>query len=182
MPGSRALFRSIALGTVLLSTACAVWFVPQSRSRGHLFDEVSRGAPQFGPGVVQQVLDFRLRRDFPPGTPLSELMPHIEGADVTCSGAIEDRADPGRKITVCRYESLAYQAFAFMGMGEPLLFVADNRVTLAIFHSVGLIDDYDIMESTTFTDLEREEYRERLARQREEEERQLRNLEDQRNE
>lgn len=162
-------FRILSLTTALALSACTSWFWPVSRSRGHLFDEASREVAMIGDGGGRQILDFRLRREFPPGTPMSELMPHIEGADVTCSGPIEDPSIPERQVTVCRYESRSYHAWAFMDLGDAMASVADIDWTLSIAHSDGLVGDYEIAGRTTFTNLGREEYLEGLARQREEE-------------
>lgn len=101
----QTVLRNSVLGLAVLSTACTSWFWPTSRSRGHLFDEAGRGAPTIGDGIARQVLDYRLSRGFPPGTPMSELMPHIQGADVTCSGAIKDPSASNRRVTVCKYNS-----------------------------------------------------------------------------
>lgn len=160
----------IQLGFIVSTTACAVWFVPESRSRGHIFDEASRGTIQFGADDGQRRLDIIIKRDFPPGTPLANLIRHVEEAGGTCSGAIKNFGDPDLKMTVCRYESFTYFAFAFMGLGEPSLHEGDNTWTVAIFHSDGLIDGYDVRGRTLLTNISREEYMERLARQRADEE------------
>lgn len=71
MHGLRSAVHCIALGGILLTTACAIWFVPESRDRGHIFDDASRGAPQGGVDDGQRRLDIAIRREFPSGTPLS---------------------------------------------------------------------------------------------------------------
>lgn len=131
-----------------------------------------------GDGGGRQVLDYRLRRQYPPGTPVSELMPHIQGADVTCSGAIEAPSASDRHVTVCKYDSRTYHAWAMMDLGDAMVSVADIDWTLSIVHSDGLVEDYEITGTTTFTHPEREEYLEGLARQREEEKLQQANPED----
>ena len=162
-------FRILALTAALALSACTSWFWPVSQSRGHLFDEAGREVAMIGDGVGQQILDNRLRREFPPGTPLSDLMPHIVGADVTCSSPIDDPSVPHRRETQCRYESRTYHAWAFMDLGDPFATVADIDWTLSILHSDGLVESYEVTGTTTLTSLERTEYLEGLARQREEE-------------
>ena len=122
-----------------------------------------------GDGGGRQALDYRLRRNFPPGTPVTELMPHIEGADVTCFEPVEDPIVPDRRVTMCRYKSQSYHAWAFMDLGDAMASVADIDWTLSIMHSYGLVEDYAIAGTTAFTGLEREEYLEGLSRQREDE-------------
>ncbi len=175
MRGLRSAAHCIALGCILLTTACAVWFVPESRDRGHIFDDASRGAPQGGVNDGQRRLDIAIRREFPPGTHLADLIRHIEDAGGICTGALQSVDNPSRQMTVCRYESITYFAFAFMSLGEPSLHQGDNTWTLAIFHSNGLIDRYDVRGLTHTTQLSKEEYLERLARQMEEEEAQMEN-------
>lgn len=158
--------RFIAFGSILLTTACADWYAPESRSRGHIFDEASRGAPQFGVDDGERRLDIIIKREFPPGTPLANLIRHVEEAGGICSAAIMNVVDPDLKMTVCRYESITYFTFAFMGLGEPSLHEGTNTWTVAIFHSDGLIDGYDVRGRSLQTNISREEYMERLARQR----------------
>lgn len=175
MQRSRSTFQCIALAGVLLTTACAIWFVPESRDRGHIFDDASRGAPQGGDNDGERRLDIAIRREFPPGTPLVELIRHIEDAGGTCADALQSVEQPNRQMTVCDYESITYFAFAFMGLGEPSLHQGDNTWTVTIFRSNGLIDGYEVKGLTLTTQLSREEYLERLARQREEENAQMDN-------
>ena len=178
MPGLRAVGLSIALVTVMFSAACAVWFVPESRSRGHIFDEAIRGHVQFSEDDGQRNLDRIIRREFPPGTPLAELIRHIDRAGGTCSAPIGRVAEADLETTVCRYEGTNYYAFAFMSLGEPSFHEGRNTFRVSIFHADGLIDSYDVSGRTLVTYLSREEYMERIARQRAEDEAQLENLGD----
>lgn len=103
------------------------------------------------------------------------MIQHIEDAGGTCAAALQSVENPNRQMTVCRYESITYFAFAFMSLGEPSLHQGDNTWTVTIFHSNGLIGGYDVRGLTRTTQLSKEEYLERLARQREEEEAQMEN-------
>lgn len=132
MLASRVAHRSAVLGIVLIFAACATWFVPQSRSRGHIFDESSRGAPQGGVNDGQRRLDIAIRREFPSGTPLVDLIRHIENAGGDCADALQSVVEPNEQVTVCGYESITYFAFAFMGLGEPSLHQGDNTWTVTI--------------------------------------------------
>lgn len=170
MPGSRAVFRSIVLGSVLLSTACAIWFVPESRSRGHIFDESSRGHVQFGHGDGVRRLSILINRQFPPGTLLSDLLRHIEDAGGSCSEKASSMADTAPRLTICTYENTNYFAFAYMGMGEPTLKLSRNNWTVFISHTDGVIDGHRLDGLTTTGNISREDYMEGLDRQRAEEE------------
>lgn len=170
--------RFIAFGGVLLTTACAYWFVPESRSRGHIFDEASRGAAQFGTDDGQRRLDIIIRREFPPETPVAELIQHIEGAGGDCSPKADDAVDPGLARILCTYDSVTYFPFAFFGMGEPSFHEGLNSWAVFISHSGGMIKGYEIDGITTMRQISREDYMEGVSRQRAEEELQQENAEE----
>ena len=165
----RTTFRFIVLGIAAHSAACAYWFVPQSQSRGHIFDEASRGGPQGGINDGQLRLEIVIDREFPPGTPVPELIDHIETAGGTCSPAIFSETDPSVGSTACTYESISYFPFAFMALGEPSFHEGHNRWIVGIAHTDGIIDGYRIRGTTITNYLNREEYMERLALQRQQE-------------
>ena len=169
----RTALRFVVLGIIILSTACATWFVPESRSRGHIFDEAIRGHIQFSEDDGQRNLNRIIRRDFPSGTPVADLIQHINRAGGICSAPIGPLAEADIRTTVCTYEDVNYFAFAYMNLGEPSFREGHNTFRVSIFHADGLIGSYDIIGQTLVTFLSREEYMERIARQRVDDEAQL---------
>lgn len=166
MPQIRIAFRAIVLGLAMLSMACTSWFWPESRSRGHLFDEFTRERSWIDGGHRRRLIEAYLRRQFPPGTPLADVMPHIEGADVTCLEPIEDQSTGGRRATACNYNSRNYFVVT-IAPGAEVLTVADIDWTLRIVHANGRVEDYAITGSEVFEDLMLEDYRDSVYRQRE---------------
>ena len=165
----------ITLATVILSIAgCSNWYFPESRNRGHIFDESSRRGAQFGMDDGVRRLRLHIVRVFPPGTPVSDVVRHIEEAGGDCGSEMSAVRDVGSDVTVCTYESVTYFTFSFMNLGEPTLHEGQNEWVVAILHSNGVVDGYDIKGVTITIPLTEGEYRERLARQRAAEEAQTR--------
>lgn len=156
----------LALAAVLALPACAIWFVPESRSRGHIFDDAVRGIVQLDERDARRRLDLVIHQRFPPGTPLADVTEHIEGVGGACTGPDRIGTKPGQESTVCTYESDNYFARAFMGMGEPSYLLAENRWTVFIVHSDGSVRRYVVESEAVLTHLSRNDYLERLDRQR----------------
>lgn len=170
MQRGRTAFRFVAMTSVLSLSACAIWFVPESRSRGHIFDDAVRGIVQLDERDARRRLDFVIHERFPPGTPLADVTGHIEGAGGACTSPDRTGTKPGRESTICTYESDNYFAWAFMGMGDPSYVLAENRWTVFIVHSDGSVRRYVVESEAVLTHLSRDDYLEGLDRQRADEE------------
>lgn len=170
MKAGKATFWIAAIAAVLSLSACAIWFVPESRSRGHIFDEASRGIAQLDEQEIRQWLDLLIHERFPPGTPLADVTGYIEGVGGACSSPDRTRTKPGRESTICIYESDNYFARAFMGMGEPSYILAENKWTVFVVHSGGAVLRYVVQSEADLNHLSRDDYLEGLDRQRAEEE------------
>lgn len=169
MRGRRAAVRLTAITSILALTACATWFVPESQSRGHIFDDASRGIRQLDALEIRQWLDLIIHERFPPGTPLADVIGHIEGVGGACRRPDRVGTKPGQESTICTYESDNYFARAFMGMGEPTYVLAENKWTIFIGHSGGAVQRYVVQSEAVLNYLGRDDYLEGLDRQRAEE-------------
>lgn len=168
--GGETARRLIAITGTLALSACAIWFVPESRNRGHIFDEASRGITQLDALEIRQSLDLIIHERFPAGTSLADVVGHIEGLGGACRSPDRIATKPGQESTICTYESDNYFARAFMGMGEPSYILAENQWTIFIVHSSGAVQRYVVQSEAVLNHLSRDEYLEGLERQREQEE------------
>lgn len=165
-----AISRCLALGVpALLVASCAVWFVPESSSRGHVFDDAVRGVTQFDEEYARRRVDELLRRRFPVGTALDEVVGHIEDAGGICSRPERLATYAEVESTICAYASDTYFAWAYMGMGRPTYQLAKNEWTVLVGHSNGVIQEYVVKGGLDLIYLNREEYMEGLDQQRAEE-------------
>lgn len=162
--------RIVAITTILSLSACALWFVPESRSRGHVFDDAARGMDQVNGEGARWRLDRLIHQRFPPGTPIGEVIGHIENAGGVCSTPDRAGSKPGYEATICTYAHTNYYATAVMGMGRPFYRMAENEWTVFIVHADGVVQRYVVEGEAAMTHLSREDYLEGLDRQREEEE------------
>ena len=170
MQGGKVAPLFVAMTCALALPACALWFVPESRSRGHIFDDASRGIAQLDAQEIRQWLDLIIHERFPPGTSLTDLVGHIEGVGGACRSPDRAGTKPGQESTICTYESDNYFARAFMGLGEPSYILAENKWTIFIVHSGGAVRRYVVESEAVLKHLGRDEYHEGLDRQRAEEE------------
>ena len=170
MHGCKIALRFAAITCILALTACALWFVPESRSRGHIFDEAVRGFSQMDGEDGRRQLDRVIHQTFPPGTPLIDVIGHIEDAGGVCMRPVMSEVKPDHGTTVCSYGSTHYFARAIMGIGQPTYLRAQNRWTVSIRHSDGMITGYFVENQATVSHLDRENYMDGLDRQRSEEE------------
>lgn len=166
----RIAHRSAVVGIVLLFAACATLFVPQSRSRGHIFDESSRGNPQVDSEDGVRRLSFQINNRFPLGSPLIDLLRHVEGAGGSCFDEPRGVVGIAPRSTTCTYENTNYFAHAYMGLGEPTLQFSRNSWTVVISHTDGAIDGYQLDGFSAISYISPEDYAEGLERQRAEEE------------
>lgn len=157
----------LALAAAVLLSACTSWYWPESRSRGHLFDEFAREGAWLDGGHAREQFEAFLRRNFPPGTSLADVMPRIEGADVTCLEVIEDQSTGSRRATTCNYKSRSYIVMQVSRFGGAFLCIADIDWTLRIVHENGRVEDYAVTGSEVMLDFEPEEFRDGVYRQRE---------------
>lgn len=163
--------RTIVLGIVLMSmVGCALWFVPESRGRGHIFDEATREGIQGRTQGELGNLDRVIHQTFPLGTPVVDVVEHIKGAGGVCIGPTGGEVTPGQGATTCTYGSTNYFARAYMGMGEPTFLRAQNEWTVLIHHSDGVTTEYVVENKADFEFLSREDYMEGVDRQGEQEE------------
>ena len=157
--------RFIAFGSILLTTACAIWFVPQSRSRGHIFDEATREGVQGRTMGDKGNLDRVIHQRFPLGSPVGDVVEHIEGAGGDCLEPTGGEVVPDQKTTACTYESTNYYARAYWGMGEPTFLHAENDWTILIQHSSGVTTGYVVDNDASIKFLSRKEYMEGIEHQ-----------------
>jgi len=160
------LIRTVAIGIVTMAiAACAVWIGPESRSRGHIFDEASRDPVALMPDEGRVRLETAVNETFPVGTPLIELVRHVENAGGICAPNEASPSVDDADTVICLYESVSFGTFAFLGMGQPSFYESRSRWTLDIAQSESVIVGYDIAAVTRRTRLDRDDYLERLARQ-----------------
>ncbi len=165
MQGLRNTSRSATLAGLLFTAACALWFVPESRSRGHIFDEAVRGVTQLDGHEGGQFVDRVIRQTFPLGTPLINVIGHIEDAGGICHETTRSEVKPGHAATTCNYESTNYFAQAYMGMGEPTYVRAENEWMISIRHFDGVTTGYLVESRATFDYPNREDYLDGIDRQ-----------------
>lgn len=154
---------------LLIVSGCALWFVPESQSRGHIFDDASRTDNQNDEKYVQRELARLIHERFPPGTSLDDVTGHIQSISGACTSPDRNGTKPGQESTTCTYESENYFAWAFMGMGEPSYVLAEHDWTVFIVHSGGTVEQYVIQSEIVRNGLSRDDYLEGLAHQRAEE-------------
>lgn len=158
----------LALALLLLA-GCALWFVPESRSRGNIFDDAVRGLSLLSERHSRERLDLVIHQRFPPGTPLADLIGHIESAGGVCSMQERVRIKPGVGSTICTFANSNYFATALMGMGEPYYRLAEHTWTVIVVHAGGAVQSYEIENEVVLHVLSRDDYFDGLNRQRAEE-------------
>ena len=159
-----------AAAAASLLSSCALWFVPESSSRGHIFDEAVRGRTQLDGQHGVEMLEVVIRNHFPPGTSADDVIGHIMAAGGICKSPEEPgEASGGREMTICTYSDSHYYATAPMGMGEVYYRLAENDWTVVIFHADDAVQRYDIENQAVMHILSREDYYVGLRRQRDEE-------------
>ena len=161
--------RVLALAAALALSACTSWFWPESRSRGHLFDEFTRERAWVDGDFRRAAFESHLRREFPAGTPLAEVLPHIQGAGVTCTETVEDESANGRRTMVCNYESRSYFIGSITALSGHYFSAVDIHWILRVIHANGRVEDYAIKGTEAFHSPTAEDYQNGVYRQREQE-------------
>ena len=166
MRKGKAAVRAAAISAALALSACATWFVPESRSRGDIFDAASRDVIPLDEMDVRRRLDALLLQAGPPGSAVADVEQHIVGAGGDCAPSNQGWAKPGFERTVCAYRRDIYFAKELVFLDDPAYWLTRNVWTVNIAHADGVVGWY-VLEGQAMTErLDREDYLEKLGRQR----------------
>ena len=169
MHGGMTGFGVAAIAALLVTSACAGWFIPESRNRGDIFDAASRDVIPFDPMDVRLRLDALLHEAFPPGSAVTGVTQHVVDAGGGCAPSSRGWATPGFERTICAYQREIYFAKEIFFLDEPVFWRTRNDWTVNIAHADGLVGWYVVEGQATTERLGHEDYLEGLDRQRAEE-------------